>query len=124
MVNDKNILTKQAIKQSKRIPQLEGLRFVMCCIIILSHMEYLGNSKVCGVFYDKYLHNPTMAVDYFFLLSGLGIFLSSKRPQCSIKGAFQFATNKVKKYIQHTSVHLFWVQFLYYLLPIVLFVRC
>lgn len=33
-------------KQTKRIPQLEGLRFIMCCIIILSHFEFLGNSKI------------------------------------------------------------------------------
>lgn len=29
-------------KQTKRIPQLEGLRFIMCCIIILSHFEFLS----------------------------------------------------------------------------------
>ena len=33
-------------KQTKRIPQLEGLRFIMCCIIILSHFEFLSNSKI------------------------------------------------------------------------------
>ena len=35
-------------KQTKRIPQLEGLRFIMCCIIILSHFEFLSNSKIVG----------------------------------------------------------------------------
>ena len=41
--DDDNTIAKQA---SKRIPQLEGLRFIMCCIIILSHLEFLGES-VC-----------------------------------------------------------------------------
>ena len=35
-------------KLTKRIPQLEGLRFIMCCIIILSHFEFLSNSKIVG----------------------------------------------------------------------------
>lgn len=35
-------------KLSKRIPQLEGLRIIMCCIIILSHFEFLSNSKIVG----------------------------------------------------------------------------
>lgn len=34
--------------KQKRIPQLEGLRFIMCCIIILSHFEFLSNSKIVG----------------------------------------------------------------------------
>ena len=35
-------------KSTKRIPQLEGMRFIMCCIIILSHFEFLGNLNVVG----------------------------------------------------------------------------
>lgn len=89
-----NTIAKQA---SKRIPQLEGMRFIMCCIIILSHFEFLGNSEIFGDFYKTYLHNPTLAVDYFFMLSGFGIYLSSKRPECSIKGGLRFAVDKVKK---------------------------
>lgn len=69
----------------------------MCCIIILSHFEFLGESEIFGEFYKTYLHNPTLAVDYFFMLSGFGIYLSSKRPECSIKGGLKFAVDKVKK---------------------------
>lgn len=83
--------------KKKRIPQLEGLRFIMCCVIILSHFEFLGESPVFGEFYKTYLHNPTLAVDYFFMLSGFGIYLSSKRPECTIKGAFGFAVDKIRK---------------------------
>ena len=35
-------------KLTKRIPQLEGLRFIMCCVIILSHFEFLSNSIIGG----------------------------------------------------------------------------
>lgn len=82
---------------SKRIPQLEGLRFIMCCIIVLSHFEFLCQSEIFGEFYDTYLSDATFAVDYFFMLSGFGIFLSKKRPERSIKSAFYFAADKVKK---------------------------
>ena len=77
-------------KLTKRIPQLEGLRFIMCCIIILSHFEFLSNSKiVVGGGYTKYFHNATMAVDYFFMLSGFGICLSQKRPGKSCKSKIE-----------------------------------
>ena len=84
-------------KLTKRIPQLEGLRFIMCCIIILSHFEFLSNSKIVGEGYTKYFHNATMAVDYFFMLSGFGICLSQKRPGKSCKSKIEFAKNKIKK---------------------------
>ena len=108
---DSNALaSKQA---SKRIPQLEGLRFIMCCIIILSHFEFLGDSEIFGDFYKTYLHNPTLAVDYFFMLSGFGIYLSSKRPESSIKGGLEFAVDKVKKiypaYIVSLILGMAWV---------------
>lgn len=100
-------------KASKRIPQLEGLRFIMCCIIILSHFEFLGDSEIFGDFYKTYLHNPTLAVDYFFMLSGFGIYLSTKRPKCSIKGGLEFAVDKVKKiypaYISSLILGMVWV---------------
>lgn len=83
-------------KQTKRIPQLEGLRFIMCCMIILSHFEFLSNSKIVGG-YTKYFHNATMAVDYFFMLSGFGIYLSQKRSEKSFKSKIEFGKNKIKK---------------------------
>ena len=79
----------------------------MCCIIILSHFEFLGESEIFGEFYKTYLHNPTLAVDYFFMLSGFGIYLSSKRPECSIKGGLKFAVDKVKKIYPAYIVSLF-----------------
>lgn len=85
----------------------------MCCIIILSHLEFLGESEIFGDFYKTYLHNPTLAVDYFFMLSGFGIYLSSKRPESSIKGGLEFAVDKVKKiypaYILSLILGMVWV---------------
>lgn len=84
-------------KKTKRIPQLEGLRFIMCCIIILSHFEFLSKSKLFGDGYIQYLHNATMAVDYFFMISGFGICLSKKRSNNDLKSRLKFAIDKVKK---------------------------
>lgn len=36
------------MSNNKRLPQLEGLRFVMCCVIIVSHLEFLENSTQIG----------------------------------------------------------------------------
>ena len=64
---------------------------------MFSHFEFLGKSGILGDFYNSHLHNPTWAVDYFFMLSGFGVYLSSKRPECTIRGAVNFAVNKVKR---------------------------
>lgn len=47
----------------------------MIFLIVLSHMEFL---KYCnfGHAYELYWHNPTIAVDYFFMLSGFGMMYS------------------------------------------------
>ena len=44
--------------------------------------------------YTLYFLNATMAVDYFFMLSVFGIYLSSKRPEKSWKSKIEFAKNK------------------------------
>lgn len=63
------------MSRSKRIQSLEGLRGIMIFLIVLSHMEFL---KYCnfGHAYELYWHNPTIAVDYFFMLSGFGMMFS------------------------------------------------
>lgn len=47
----------------------------MIFLIVLSHMEFL---KYCtfGHAYALYWHNPMIAVDYFFMLSGFGMMYS------------------------------------------------
>lgn len=85
------------MKGRKRIQQFEGLRFIMCIIVIISHLEFLRASILFGTVYVKYFHNPTLAVDYFFMLSGFGMFLSTKRPKKVFKRILDFATSKIWK---------------------------
>ena len=47
--------------------------------------------------YIKYFHNPTMAVDYFFMLSGFGLCLSTKRPTITFRNCMRYAIAKIKK---------------------------
>lgn len=62
--------------KSKRIQSLEGLRAIMIFLIVLNHMEFLRHCSY-GNFYWTYLHNATIAVDYFFMLSGFGMMFSA-----------------------------------------------
>ena len=64
---------------------------------MISHFEFLGNSNIIGAVYTKYFHNATMAVDYFFMLSGFGICLSTKRPEKSWKSKMEYAISKINK---------------------------
>ena len=77
----------------KRILSLEGLRVIAIFIIILSHLEFIGdlNNKF-GDFYIKYLHNATLGVDFFFLLSGFGLML---RDDCYLPAKVDVSTNYV-----------------------------
>ncbi|MBO6215195.1 MAG: hypothetical protein J6N76_06625, partial [Lachnospiraceae bacterium] len=59
----------------KRLYQLDGLRFPMICLIVLSHFDFLIPCSF-GHFYGLYLINPVLAVDFFFMLSGFGLYYS------------------------------------------------
>lgn len=64
-----------AEKINYRIKAIEGMRFIMMSLIILSHCEFLENTRI-GLFYSRYLHNATMGVDFFFIISGFGLYLA------------------------------------------------
>lgn len=83
---------------NKRLDQLDSIRFVSILIIVLSHFEFIGNSFI-GEFYTNFLHNPTFGVDYFFVLSGFGLYLSfsEKNISNSLKDSISFAIKKIKK---------------------------
>ena len=58
-----------------RLKQLDGLRFFAIITIILSHLEFLKELKFGNVYWNHF-HNATWGVDYFFILSGFGLFYS------------------------------------------------
>lgn len=81
-----------------RLKQLDGLRFFAIITIILSHLEFLKESKVGNVYWNHF-HNATWGVDYFFILSGFGLFYSLRNTGVSnsLKNNLLFAIKKVKK---------------------------
>lgn len=73
-------------------------------IIVFSHFEFLYDYGVFGKVYELFFHNATMGVDFFFMLSGFGMMLSSLRrdpngtvPIGGIKGLITFGKQHVKK---------------------------
>lgn len=88
----------------KRLDQLDGMRFIMALTIVFSHMEFLFSGIYhysYGNFYYQYVRNSTVAVDYFFMLSGFGIFYSAVAKQSvqkvSTAWPLSFARGKIKK---------------------------
>ncbi|WP_279217575.1 acyltransferase family protein [Anaerobutyricum hallii] len=81
---------------------LTGFRFMAIMVIIISHLEFIGEYEKIGLFYKTYIHNATLGVDYFFMLSGFGMMLSYQKKSNSpmingVKDCIMFAKKHVKK---------------------------
>lgn len=86
-------------KHSSRIMSLEFVRTVMTGIVFLSHMEFLSNYSY-GEIYARYLHNATIGVDYFFVLSGFGLMAAyrvqkDKGNYCN-RGGIRYGLRKIR----------------------------
>ena len=88
--------------KKEKIDSLTGFRFVAIMLIVISHLEFIGEYGHIGNVYKTYIHNATLGVDYFFLLSGFGMMLSyQKNNQIllanNIKDCFAYAKKHVRK---------------------------
>lgn len=85
--------------QSERITQLDGMRFFMCMMIVLTHLALLLRETVIKDFYDTYLLRGGLAVDYFFVLSGYGIYsrFYNTEFKLSFKSSIRFAIERIRK---------------------------
>lgn len=97
---NKNIIKKT---NKNRINTLTGARFIAIMLIVINHFEFLGQYGSIGYIYQKYLHSASIGVDFFFMLSGFGMMLSSINKSSkdtrrfSLKYLFTFARRNVKK---------------------------
>lgn len=97
-----------------RLLQLDSLRFFAIAVIILSHFEFVKDS-IIGDFYWQHLHNATWGVDYFFMLSGFGLFYSlyDKDINFGFFSSIKFAATKIKKiyflYVFSLLISLPWI---------------
>ncbi|MGP1587899.1 MAG: acyltransferase family protein [Treponemataceae bacterium] len=100
-----NAKTENLTIEHKKIASLTGMRFIMVMIVLISHLGFFINTGRVGYFFTKYfLNNATLAVNFFFLLSGFGMMLSSlkKTSQQQAKApsflqSIKFGINHVKK---------------------------
>ena len=87
--------------KTKRIGSLEGLRVIAIFVIVLSHLEFLGQLNCpFASFYNNHLHNATIGVDFFFIVSGFGLmfsFYSKPLLKTSPKLSLLFAIKKIRK---------------------------
>lgn len=81
-----------------RLYQLDSLRFLFLIVIFISHLDFLRESQISDI-YDRFLCNPVMAVDYFFVLSGFGLYwsLHNKTFESGFISSIRFAINRIKK---------------------------
>lgn len=91
-------------RQSRRIDSLTGARFLAIMIIVFNHFEFLKDYGSFGRTYWNWWHNATMGVDFFFMMSGFGMMLSSIRrdpsgskPVGGLHGSLKFGIHHVKK---------------------------
>ena len=80
----------------KRICTLESIRIFMMIIIFLSHLEFL-KYYFYGSFYENYIHNPTMGVDYFFVISGFGMMKSKSIENATLISSIKYSLSKIKR---------------------------
>ncbi len=83
---------------AERLKRLDSLRLFAIITIIISHLEFIKDS-VIGEFYCKHLQNATWGVDFFFMLSGFGLYYSymNKEINRSLSDCYSFAVEKIKK---------------------------
>lgn len=86
-------------KKAERINSLSGIRFVFMVIIMLSHMEFLSDTCY-GDQYNNYLHNASIGVDFFFILSGFMMCWNyeDRNIDATLKGSIMFWKKKIKKF--------------------------
>lgn len=73
-------------------------------VIVFSHFEFLKQYGAFGDAYWQFWHNATLGVDFFFVMSGFGMMLSSMRrdpsgaaPVGGIRGSLGFAQRHIRK---------------------------
>ncbi len=93
------------LKDKQHIDSLTGARFFAVMIVVFSHFEFLKQyGKFGDIFWNYYHNNATMAVDFFFMLSGFGMMLSSIRrdpngelPIGGISGLINYGIRHIRK---------------------------
>ena len=81
----------KTIMIKSRIETLTSLRFFMILIIAFSHFYFLGGEEELGKFLHTHIQNPSLPVEFFFVMSGFGLtYRSLAKGKKAIEGDFTF----------------------------------
>lgn len=90
--------------EKSRIDTLTSLRFFMIFIIAFSHVYFLGGEDEVGRFLHVHVQNPSLPVEFFFVMSGFGLtYQSLIKGKVSIEGNYslfkgiRFGINRMQK---------------------------
>ena len=90
--------------EKSRIDTLTSLRFFMILIIVITHIYFIGGDDGVGKFIRTHLQNGSLAVEFFFVMSGFGLtYRSLMKGKVAIEGRFsllkglRFGINRMKK---------------------------
>lgn len=90
--------------EKSRIDALTSLRFFMIFIIALSHIYFIGGNDTVGRFLHNHIQNPSLPVEFFFVMSGFGLtYRSLIKGKNAIEGKFSilkglnFGIRRMKK---------------------------
>ncbi len=90
--------------EKSRIDTLTSLRFFMIIIIAFSHVYFLGGSEGVGKYIHTHIQNPSLPVEFFFVMSGFGLtYRSLVKSKAAIEGSFsllkglRFGIQRMKK---------------------------
>lgn len=90
--------------EKSRIDTLTSFRFFMILIIAFSHVYFVGGDGVVGKFIYTHIQNPSLPVEFFFVMSGFGLtYRSLMKGKNAIEGSFtlikglRFGIQRMKK---------------------------
>ena len=94
--------------KENRINTLTSLRFFMIINIVFTHFYFLGGSDSVGKFIHTHIQNPSLPVEFFFVMSGFGLtYRSLMKRKNAIDG--KFSLYKGLKYGIERMKKLYWL---------------
>lgn len=77
--------------EKSRIDSLTSIRFFMILIIAFTHFYFLGGSDGIGKYIHTHIQNPSLPVEFFFVMSGFGLtYRSLIKGKVAMEGNFSF----------------------------------
>ena len=77
--------------EESRIDTLTSIRFFMIFIIAFSHVYFIGGNDSVGRFFHTHIQNPSLPVEFFFVMSGFGLtYRSLIKRKKALEGNYSF----------------------------------